>query len=85
LRLFSFGGYGLALAALALVVFGAIECPLPPQQPIFTSTKSLMTSYLKKKYAIHIVKLKFYPVGKYLLFRLKQSLLFLRIKKIQAC
>jgi len=24
---FSFGGYGLALAALALVVFGAIECP----------------------------------------------------------
>jgi len=26
LRLFSFGGYGLALAALALVVFGAIEC-----------------------------------------------------------
>jgi len=28
LRLCSFGGYGLALAALALVVFGAIECPL---------------------------------------------------------
>jgi len=27
LRLFSFGGYGLALAALALVVFGAIESP----------------------------------------------------------
>jgi len=27
LRLSSFGGYGLALAALALVVFGAIECP----------------------------------------------------------
>jgi len=27
LRLFSFGGYGLALAALALVVFGAIEGP----------------------------------------------------------
>jgi len=27
LRLFSFGGNGLALAALALVVFGAIECP----------------------------------------------------------
>jgi len=25
LRLFSFGGYGLALAALALVVFGAYE------------------------------------------------------------
>jgi len=25
LRLFSFGGYGLALAALALVVFGAFE------------------------------------------------------------
>jgi len=28
LRLFSFGGYGLALAALAHMVFGAIECPL---------------------------------------------------------
>jgi len=27
LRLFSFDGYGLALAALALVVFGAIGCP----------------------------------------------------------
>jgi len=27
LRLSSFGGYGLALAALALVVFGAIEAP----------------------------------------------------------
>jgi len=27
LRLFSFGGYGLALVALALVVFGAIEWP----------------------------------------------------------
>jgi len=27
LRLISFGGYGLALAALALVVFAAIECP----------------------------------------------------------
>ena len=27
------GGYGLALAALALVVFGAIECP-PPHFPL---------------------------------------------------
>ena len=26
LRLFSFGSYGLAFAALALAVFGAIEC-----------------------------------------------------------
>jgi len=31
LRLFSFGGYGLALAALALVAFGAIECPPDPR------------------------------------------------------
>jgi len=31
LRLFSFGGYGLALAALALVVFGA-NAPPPPSQ-----------------------------------------------------
>jgi len=30
LRLFSFGGYGLALAALALVVFGAYDSyPMP--------------------------------------------------------
>jgi len=33
LRLFSFGGYGLALAALAFVVFCAIECP--PDDPNF--------------------------------------------------
>jgi len=34
LRLSSFGGYGLALAALALVVFGAIECPPASTIPI---------------------------------------------------
>jgi len=33
LRLFSFGGYGLALAALALVVFGAIP-NAPRHKPI---------------------------------------------------
>jgi len=32
LRLFSFGGYGLALAALALVVFGAYD-----SYPLWTS------------------------------------------------
>jgi len=37
LRLFSFGGDGLALAALALVVFGAIECP--PFVPVFCRKK----------------------------------------------
>jgi len=33
------GGYGLALAALALVVFGAIECPptLPPRSYVVNS------------------------------------------------
>jgi len=31
-RLFSFGGYGLALAALALVVFGAYDS-YPASQP----------------------------------------------------
>jgi len=30
LQLFSFGDYGLALAALALMVFGANECPPKP-------------------------------------------------------
>jgi len=37
LRLFSFGGYGLALAALALVDFGAIECP-PFLSPLWLSS-----------------------------------------------
>jgi len=37
LRLSSFGGYGLALAALALVVFGAIECPPNEPKHIFAS------------------------------------------------
>jgi len=40
LRLFSFGGYGLALAALALVLFGAIECPPKIQNALlFQKTK----------------------------------------------
>jgi len=34
LRLFSFGGYGLPLAALALVVFGAYDSY--PQEPSFS-------------------------------------------------
>jgi len=42
LRLFSFGGYGLALAALARVVFGAIECPpsvfTVPHEPLSENT-----------------------------------------------
>jgi len=38
LRLFSCGGYGLALAALALVVFGAIECP-PNGNTMFNTDK----------------------------------------------
>jgi len=47
LRRFSFGGYGLALAALALVVFGAIECPQLKSyyQRLDVKTKK------KKKYA----------------------------------
>jgi len=39
LRLFSIGGYGLALAALALVVFGAIECP-----PILRNARTIFES-----------------------------------------
>jgi len=38
LRLFSFGSYGLALAALALVVFGAID-----SYPFFLGTKATLT------------------------------------------
>jgi len=42
LRLFSLGGYGLALAALALAVFvfGAIECP-----PFFAFFKSMKNEF----------------------------------------
>jgi len=40
LRLFTFGGYGLALAALALVVFGAIECPPILERAFSTSAVS---------------------------------------------
>jgi len=48
LRLFSLGGYGLALAALALVVFGAIECPPKNDIKRKTNTKKyLIKSFLK--------------------------------------
>jgi len=40
LRLFSVGGYGLALAALALMVFGAIECP-PCEPVVFANLRNL--------------------------------------------
>ena len=40
LRLFSFGGYGLALAALALMVFGAIVCP-----PHFYSLNTILGKF----------------------------------------
>jgi len=42
LRLFSFGGYGLALAALALVVFGAIECPPERRRDYHNKEKSFI-------------------------------------------
>jgi len=41
LRLFSFGGYGLALAALALVVFGAYD-----SYPIFQDKFDSKVLYL---------------------------------------
>jgi len=43
LRLFSFGGYGLALAALALVVFGAYDS-YPSKPPNFKSANAATTS-----------------------------------------
>jgi len=39
LRLFSFGGYGLALAALALVVFGAYDS-YPSVSAVWTTVRS---------------------------------------------
>jgi len=47
LRLFSFGGYGLALAALALVVFGVIECS--PFKTIFLKIFFLQGEYFFKE------------------------------------
>jgi len=47
LRLFSFGGYGLALAALALVVFGAYDSFPLKTPPAF---------YLRKKKNIRRIK-----------------------------
>jgi len=43
-----FGGYGLALAALALVVFGAIECP-----PIWNECYNLLIMLASLKYKIN--------------------------------
>jgi len=57
LRLFSFGGYGLALAALALiVVFGAIECP-PELQPFKLSEEK---NNKKTVFAVFCFVLKIY-------------------------
>jgi len=56
LRLFSFGGYGLALAALALVVFGATECP--PFRFTMTNQKEKKSSLLTfQNYCICLVKM----------------------------
>ena len=52
MRLFSFGGYGLALAALALVVFGAIVCP-----PSSSSSKVRIQSI---QFFCHIFKMYWY-------------------------
>jgi len=54
LRLFSFGGYGLALPALALVLFGAYDSyPFPSPHPSFKVSRiyerSLKTRYVLVK------------------------------------
>jgi len=72
LRLFSFGGYGLALAALALVVFGAIQCPhinpLPSSNAV-RKHKHLFQSFFFVQYCRNSKKYhssgnpKFYKLG----------------------
>jgi len=47
LLLFSFGGYGLALAALALVVFGAIEYPPRLQANLVKFSREVWLSLFK--------------------------------------
>jgi len=49
LRLFSFGGYGLALAALALVVFGAYDSyPISISFHKSQKINKLQSSFFKK-------------------------------------
>jgi len=50
LRLFSFGGYGLALAALALMVFGAIECP--PDNSNERNRQKIVSNFAKRCFQI---------------------------------
>jgi len=54
LRLFSFGGYGLALAALVLVVFGAIECP--PVRPTLKSTETKREKIVGQRLKLGVFK-----------------------------
>jgi len=60
LRLFSFGCYGLALAALALVVFGAIECPPSLKTSIFFLNIFFGGGSLDKNLAVLILPLEQY-------------------------
>jgi len=47
LRIFSFGGYGLALAALALMVFGAYDS-YPKVHTYTSETKIILTNLADK-------------------------------------
>jgi len=65
LRLFSSGGYGLALAALALVIFGAIECsqnfsniPLEQFGQHWSSPSSILSSLGSLTFWTHIMTAK---------------------------
>jgi len=49
LRLSSFGGYGLALAALALVVFGAYDSSRKNQSPNLTRPNPLWRDLIQTK------------------------------------
>jgi len=61
LRLFSFGGYGLALAALALVVFAAIECPPFPKRLCCEQIRNWIISGVD--YFLNIVFIQFLSHG----------------------
>jgi len=58
LRLFSFGGYGLALAALALVVSGAIECP--PKKAFLMKNKRLLAVSRSKVFSSYFFMAKMF-------------------------
>jgi len=64
LRLFSFGGYGLALAALALVIFGAYDSY--PKIPHIKSTEHSRITQIRRGYPVfYFLEMKFHDLREF--------------------